>query len=482
MLVPVIAAVRVVHAGIGVHAEHEIEAVGAARRAAVAFALLAGRGNAVAADVRGPRAEHLRPPVRAAFERGDGRVARAVAAGGDGDHLLRVADARELVHEQRRGRGGGRWRRRGGRRCGRLGRGGGRRCGVVVVRDRRRCDGASWSWRGRGGRRRARSRRGDGARVVRAAAAGRRRRSRARATGTRRDRGIEVIASAHSLRRRAPNLGRCVALLVGVPSSAGAASSSSPSHDPRRLPRRRPRPRRRRRCRPPRRPPRPRASPPIDTAPRGRIPIATTTPAAPRAAPAFTGTVVDGDRSRPPVVVSRRLPGRSRPVARAAPVVLGLRRPTAHRHADRERERGRRGAARCSRSSTRERFPIRQHATGRRVRRERPRVDGGRQHVGVQLPQRGRDRARRVVGARVRRGHRREHGREPVRRGRRRAARPRARRSSTGRYTARAWRSPVARSSTRSPRSDGSGVGAGRIPTTNTSRRPAADAAAPRIR
>ena len=65
----------------------------------------------------------------------------------------------------------------------------------------------------------------------------------------------------------------------------------------------------------------------------------------------------------------------------------------------------------------------------------------------VQLPQRGRARTAALVGARVRRGDRREHRREPVRRGRRRATArglgvPRSREPP-----ARAWRTPAASSS-----------------------------------
>ena len=40
------------HTGIGLHAEHEVEAVHAARRSAVALALLADRRDTVAPDVR----------------------------------------------------------------------------------------------------------------------------------------------------------------------------------------------------------------------------------------------------------------------------------------------------------------------------------------------------------------------------------------------------------------------------------------------
>ena len=68
-------------------------------------------------------------------------------------------------------------------------------------------------------------------------------------------------------------------------------------------------------------------------------------------------------------------------------------------------------------------------AAGRALRRQRRPLDGGRQHLRLQLPLRGRAGRQALVGARLRGGDRRQHRREPVPRGRARAAAGRAARS-----------------------------------------------------
>ena len=104
---------------------------------------------------------------------------------------------------------------------------------------------------------------------------------------------------------------------------------------------------------------------------------------------------------------------------------------------------------------------------GLRLPRRRRGVDGRRQHVRLQLPLRRRDDP--LVDARLRRGDRRQPGREPVRPRLDRLAAGRPRRTSTGAATARAWPSAAACSCARSRRSAGSG--ARRSATTSTSRR-----------
>ena len=83
------------------------------------------------------------------------------------------------------------------------------------------------------------------------------------------------------------------------------------------------------------------------------------------------------------------------------------------------------------------RFPMHRMRPVARLRRQRRPLDGRRQHVSVQLPLRRRARAEAVVGARLRRGDRHQHRREPVHRRADASSRRRARRTSTGRATGR---------------------------------------------
>ena len=174
----------------------------------------------------------------------------------------------------------------------------------------------------------------------------------------RRGRGIAVIARDLSYEgvRRGPR--RCVAL-AGRRAGARRACSSARGTSRRRRATTTTRvarpPRRPRRRRPPRRPRRPRRR----RSTRSRAAHPDRHDHAEWRRPAFASSGVDRDRRRPPVVVPRGLPGRSRAAARAAPVVLGLRRAAAHGNADRER--GRR-STRCVAVFGRlydERFPIR---------------------------------------------------------------------------------------------------------------------------
>ena len=111
-------AVREPHAGIGLHTEEEVEAVGAGRRPSVALVLRARRREAVVADPRVPGPEHLLPAGIAPLVRGERRGRLAVPAGDDRDHLPRVADANEPIRKRdldgrrRFGRGRRRGRRR----------------------------------------------------------------------------------------------------------------------------------------------------------------------------------------------------------------------------------------------------------------------------------------------------------------------------------------------------------------------------------
>ena len=112
-------------------------------------------------------------------------------------------------------------------------------------------------------------------------------------------------------------------------------------------------------------------------------------------------------------------------------------------------------------------------AAGVRLPRQRRRLDGGRQHLRLQLPLRRRHLA--LVDARLRRGDRRQPGREPVRPrlDRLTARRPRVPRSQP--LPQGHGRSRTACSCARSRRSAGSG--APRSATTSTSRRRAAEPA-----
>ena len=173
------------------------------------------------------------------------RVARAVAARRDRDHLLRDADARELRDEQRRGRGGGRrWRWRGRRRCRRSGRGGRDR------RGRRGRRGASWvrpcgrgaarpSWSS--ARRRSSWSTARACRAELLAAAGRDERETEHER-VRRDREFASDRTRPILRKRAtkPRRVRCTRWWCVIVSAARCSSSSSTSTTTTTLQRRRP--------------------------------------------------------------------------------------------------------------------------------------------------------------------------------------------------------------------------------------------------
>ncbi len=132
------------------------------------------------------------------------------------------------------------------------------------------------------------------------------------------------------------------------------------------------------------------------------------------------------------------------------------------------------GAGRGIRTAVRRALPDPTHGADRRLRRQRPRFDGGRQHLGLQLPVRGRTRASPLVGARARRGDRREHRGEPVRGGRRGSASRGQADTSTARASGPEWPCPAAPSCGRSQRSAGSGAAAGPGRRTTSTSRPRA--------
>jgi len=110
--------------------------------------------------------------------------------------------------------------------------------------------------------------------------------------------------------------------------------------------------------------------------------------------------------------VASRMPGCTRRPAAPADRLLGVRPTRPGREDDRGRARGARGAPRVRRPVPRA-LPDPPNAAGRRLRRERLRVDRSRQYLGLQLPFRHRLIA--PVGARLWPCDRCEPDREPVR-------------------------------------------------------------------
>ena len=196
--------------------------------------------------------------------------------------------------------------------------------------------------------------------------------------------------------------------------------------------------------------------------------------AVPATPPPFVARVERVTRRGSAVFVASRLPGRARAAPARAPALHRLRRQSAHRAADRERARRPATSSPSSGRSTRARFPIRQMRPIDVYPRQRLALDRGRQHVVVQLPLRRRARAEALVDARVRRGDRHQHRREPVHPERPRHRRRTRRRTQTARTCGPGWRSRAACSCARSRASAGAGAAAGPARrTTSTSRRTA---------
>src|SRR6266540_4576770 len=126
--------------------------------------------------------------------------------------------------------------------------------------------------------------------------------------------------------------------------------------------------------------------------------------AARRAADGFPRHGFTGDADGAPPHVPSRLPGPAGAAPNDPPDLLGLRQPPTRGRADRPRPRGDRRRNGLPAPLHRA-LPDPPHAPHVRVPRQRRRVDGRGQHVGVQLPLRQGHEA--LVDARVRRGDRR---------------------------------------------------------------------------
>ena len=150
-------------------------------------------------------------------------------------------------------------------------------------------------------------------------------------------------------------------------------------------------------------------------------------------------------------VLAPGLPGRAAAAAHGARLVRRLRRARAHAGARRQPRRRPATSTTVFRPPLRARFPVRRMRAGRALRRAattaRWRPTTRRRSTAATRSAPGPEA---LVGARLRRGDRRQHRREPLPRGRPRAARRRAAPSPTARATAAGWRSRAASSCARS--------------------------------
>src|SRR5512132_3395834 len=126
-------------------------------------------------------------------------------------------------------------------------------------------------------------------------------------------------------------------------------------------------------------------------------------------------------QNRPPLLVSPRLSGRARSATARPSELLGLRQPCSSRVDRRALDRRARHRLRLPQTLC-VALPDPPSAADRRLPRERREINGGRQHLGLQLPVCDRRWPAPLVVARLRPRRRRESGGESLPRSRRRAA------------------------------------------------------------